>query len=106
MNNIPLLMKREYWEHRGGFQWAPLIAAGVVLLVFTIATITGLSNLHIDGKLVSGVRLDDLAAAMTPEQRLQIGAGLDVGLFFSAAPIAITLDADFALPTASQNAIS
>ncbi|HSX59858.1 MAG TPA: hypothetical protein VLF18_06635 [Tahibacter sp.] len=91
MNTFTWLLKREYWEHRGGFQWAPLIAAGVVLLVFTIATITGLSNLNIDGKIISGVRLGDLAAAMTPEQRLQVGAGLDVGLFFAAAPVAITL---------------
>jgi ABC-2 type transport system permease protein len=91
MNTFTWLLKREYWEHRGGFQWAPLIAAGVVLLVFTIAVITGLSNLHIDGHLVNGVRIGDMAEAMTPEQKLQLGAGLDVGLFFSAAPVAITL---------------
>jgi len=31
MNNIPLLMKREYWEHRGGFLWAPIWITGVIL---------------------------------------------------------------------------
>ncbi|GMV30668.1 MAG: hypothetical protein AMXMBFR59_27930 [Rhodanobacteraceae bacterium] len=91
MNTFTWLLKREYWEHRGGFQWAPLIAAGVVLLVFTIAVITGLANLKIDGAIINGVKMSDLAAAMTPEQRLQVGAGFDVGLFFAGAPIAITL---------------
>lgn len=91
MNTFTWLLKREYWEHRGGFKWAPLIAAGVVLLVFTIAALTGLSNVKLDGQLINGVKIADLAAALTAEQRLQIGAGLDVGLFFSAAPIAITL---------------
>ncbi|WP_313919646.1 hypothetical protein [Tahibacter sp.] len=92
MNTFAWLLKREYWEHRGGFQWAPLIAAGIILLVVTIAVITGLSNAPLDGHaLINGVRISDIAAALTPEQRLKIGAGLDVGLFFSAAPIAITL---------------
>lgn len=91
MNTFTWLLKREYWEHRGGFKWAPLIAAGVVLLVFTIAALTGLSNVKLDGPMINGVKIADLAAALTAEQRLQIGAGLDVGLFFSAAPIAITL---------------
>lgn len=92
MNTFAWLLKREYWEHRGGFQWAPLIAAGVILLVVVIAVITGLSNAPVDGHaLINGVRISDMAAALTPEQRAKIGAGMDVGLFFSAAPIAITL---------------
>ncbi|WP_257388400.1 hypothetical protein [Tahibacter caeni] len=92
MNTFTWLLKREYWEHRGGFLWAPLIAAGVVLLVFAIAAVTGLSHAPVDGRaMINGVRISDLAAAMTPEQRQQMGAGLDVGLFFSGAPVAITL---------------
>ena len=35
MNNIPLLMKREYWEHRGGFLWAQLIKPGLWLQKIT-----------------------------------------------------------------------
>jgi ABC-2 type transport system permease protein len=93
MNTFTWLLKREYWEHRGGFKWAPLIAAGVILAVFTIAILTGVnaaqSNLH--SAVINNVKLSDIAAAMTPEQRLQIGAGIDAALFFSAAPIAITL---------------
>ena len=32
MNKLPLLLKREYWEHRGGFLWTPIWVTGVKLL--------------------------------------------------------------------------
>ncbi|GAB2520148.1 ABC transporter permease [Lysobacter humi (ex Lee et al. 2017)] len=34
-HKFKLLLKREFWEHRGGFFWAPLIA-GAITLLFTI----------------------------------------------------------------------
>lgn len=92
MNTFTWLLKREYWEHRGGFQWAPLIAAGVVLLVFAVAAITGLMAAHEHGGAVlNGIRFGDIGDALTDEQRRQIGAGIDVGLFFSSGPIAMVL---------------
>ncbi|HEY4581854.1 MAG TPA: ABC transporter permease [Lysobacter sp.] len=36
-----LLLKREYWEHRGGFFWAPAIAAGITLLFTLMAAVGG-----------------------------------------------------------------
>ena len=30
------LVKREYWEHRGGFLWAPLVAGGIFLLLLIL----------------------------------------------------------------------
>ncbi|MFK2931384.1 ABC-2 transporter permease [Dyella agri] len=33
MNEMYWLVKREFWEHRGGFLWAPLITGGVFLLL-------------------------------------------------------------------------
>lgn len=35
-----MLLKREFWEHRGGFLWGPLIA-GAVAIVFTLLGIIG-----------------------------------------------------------------
>lgn len=37
-----MLLKREYWEHKGGFFWAPAIAGGIALL-FTILAAIGVS---------------------------------------------------------------
>jgi ABC-2 type transport system permease protein len=36
-----LLLKREYWENRGGFFWAPVIVGAISLLFSLLASITG-----------------------------------------------------------------
>jgi ABC-2 type transport system permease protein len=41
-HKFKLLLKREYWEHKGGFLWAPLIAGGITLL-FTILAAIGIT---------------------------------------------------------------
>ncbi len=35
MNRFVTLLKREYWEHRGGFFWAPIIT-GAIFLIMTL----------------------------------------------------------------------
>ena len=32
-HTFKLLLKREFWEHKGGFLWAPLVAGGISLLL-------------------------------------------------------------------------
>ncbi|RUL79716.1 hypothetical protein [Dyella choica] len=41
MKTLYWLAKREFWEHRGGFFWAPIITGGIFLLM-TVLTITAL----------------------------------------------------------------
>lgn len=89
MNTFAWLLKREYWENRGGFQWAPLITAGALLAVFAFAIVTGLHTAN--KNMINGVPFADIAQALTAEQRLQLGAGIDAGLFFSATPVALVL---------------
>ncbi|MGH8107215.1 MAG: ABC transporter permease [Arenimonas sp.] len=50
MNTMKMLVKREYWENRGGFFWAPVIVSGIALLFSLIASIAGamLVNEHRD----------------------------------------------------------
>lgn len=89
MNTFAWLLKREYWENRGGFQWAPLIAAGALLAVFSFAIATGM---HTASKnMINGVPISSIVETLTADQRLQLGAGIDAGLFFSATPVALVL---------------
>ena len=39
MNTMKWLLRREFWEHKGGFVWAPLIAA--VIMVVLVAGVVG-----------------------------------------------------------------
>lgn len=41
-HTFKLLLRREYWEHKGGFLWAPLIA-GIITLTFTVLGAIGAS---------------------------------------------------------------
>ncbi|HEX7342292.1 MAG TPA: hypothetical protein VF269_08465 [Rhodanobacteraceae bacterium] len=36
------LTRREFWEHRGGFLWAPVITAGVVILIQILGLVTAM----------------------------------------------------------------
>ena len=40
-HKLKLLLRREYWEHKGGFLWAPLLAGGIASLFATIAAVAG-----------------------------------------------------------------
>ena len=40
-HKIKLLMRREFWEHKGGFLWAPVITGGIAILFVTLAAIAG-----------------------------------------------------------------
>lgn len=41
MNTMKWLIKREFWEHRGGFFWAPLIAGSIAVLFSLVAAVAG-----------------------------------------------------------------
>ena len=67
MGTLRWLLKREYWENRGGFLYAPLIAGLISLVMSTIGIAFGLfalhraardGGLHIDGEDVNINGLD------------------------------------------------
>ena len=40
-NSFKWLLKREYWENRGGFLWAPLITGGIISLLTAVLAVIG-----------------------------------------------------------------
>ena len=38
MKTMKWLVRREFWEHKGMFFWAPIIAAGLIVLAVLAAT--------------------------------------------------------------------
>src|SRR5690606_38605027 len=84
-----LLLRREYWEHKGGFLWAPLIAGGISLLLSIMAAIVGLVLLNravADGDFqINGIDIGMLTREMSPSDAAQLAQGLDWSLMMSAA---------------------
>ncbi len=77
MKNLPLLLKREYWEHRGGFLWTPFWISAAILMITVLGIITAevfRSNMHIS----AGFSLEQLRSNISADDMVQAGNGLDV----------------------------
>jgi len=40
MNTYKWLLKREFWEHKGGFFWAPAVVGAIMTLVLAVSIST------------------------------------------------------------------
>ncbi|MFC4728535.1 hypothetical protein [Coralloluteibacterium thermophilus] len=77
MNVFPVLLRREYWEHRGGFLWAPAIAGAVVLLLTLMAWLV-LEVAARGGQVeIAGLELGALSATMNAQERAEAAQALD-----------------------------
>ena len=91
------LLRREYWEDRGGFLWAPAIAGAVSLLltaVFLVIAIVGIRNADEDAMVhlgdgtsmsINGLDLGLLASQLSESDKAQLAAGIDLTMLMSAA---------------------
>lgn len=65
-HKFKLLLRREFWEHKGGFFWAPLIAGGISLLFTLLGAIGGsiLKQRHMNEINISNTKPDEIARAL------------------------------------------
>ncbi|WLI90702.1 ABC-2 transporter permease [Massilia sp. R2A-15] len=91
MNTMKWLLRREYWEHKGGFFWAPAIIAVVMLAVLggTIAygSLThglGTSTVIVNGHVVSQAHV---ISALPLHVREQIANSVANSYLAAAAPL-------------------
>jgi ABC-2 type transport system permease protein len=95
-HRFALLLRREYWEHRGGFLWAPVIAGAISLLltaVFFVIAAIGIRNarsdaaVHLDdGRTMSinGLDLGALAEQLSAEDKAQLASGIDMTMLMAS----------------------
>lgn len=92
LNNVFWLVKREFWEHRGGFFWAPVITGGVFLLL----NIMGIITAEVIGAR-HGIRigasggLQRVIADMNAGDLSKVGLALDVAMYSAMGLIAVVL---------------
>src|SRR6185312_6224726 len=84
-------VKREYWEHRGGFLWTPLIIAAVMLAFMAMALVTAEFTAHQHGFTLNGIHIDQLASHIDADAMAKFQGALDVGLITMGMPIRIAL---------------
>ncbi len=95
-HTFKMLLKREFWEHKGGFFWAPLVSGGILLLLslmgfglgeVTLRRAAGDGTIQVDGGSVqiNGLNLARLTEKMSPEDVRQLGGALDLSLYMASA---------------------
>jgi ABC-2 type transport system permease protein len=85
------LVKREFWEYRGGFLWTPLIVAAVMLAFMAMGLITAELTARQHGFTLNGIRIDQLTSHLDAAAMAQFQSALDVGLITMGLPIRIAL---------------
>ena len=93
-HKLKLLLKREFWEHKGGFLWAPVWAGAISLLLTLMALIVGevaarkaiaSGKMQIDGDVtINGLDLGVLTSKMDPDDLRKLADGIDLSMLSSA----------------------
>lgn len=87
MKNLPILLKREYWEHRGGFLWTPVWVTGIILSLTVLGMIAAevfraRAQVHFGGFSLEAVR-----ASISAKDYLDAGRAFDITqVMFGAIP--------------------
>ncbi len=90
MKTFGWLVRREYWEHRGGFLWTPVWVGGVMLLL----TLIGIISAEVIGarlQVQAGIPWDSIASRLSEGDIAQAGIGLDVAYIAVATVLCIPL---------------
>jgi ABC-2 type transport system permease protein len=87
MKTFYWLVKREFWEHKGGFFWAPVIS-GIVFLAINLMGIAVGEMFGSNGRM-GGFHFDDmhLQGGMSLEDLRNAGAAIDIMLYAVAGII-------------------
>ena len=91
ISQLMWLVKREYWENRGGFLRAPFIIAAVIIGLSILSLIVGDVTAHRYGINLGGLNISQIVAKMNAEGLSKFSAGLDAILLATSTPIVIGL---------------
>ena len=86
-HKLKLLLRREFWEHKGGFFWAPIWAGGISLLLTLMGLIFGEvmmgrespSGMKVNGQaMINGLDLRLITQDMSPEDMQKLADGVSL----------------------------
>lgn len=97
-HRFKLLLQREFWEHKGGFLWAPLVAGAIFLLLALMGIGVGeMAKQRLagdagqmtfeDGETMSinGLDLGRLTEKLGPEEMKHLAGGVDLSLMMASS---------------------
>ncbi|CAN5282241.1 ABC transporter permease [soil metagenome] len=87
MNTYKWLVRREFWEHKGGFFWAPAVVGAILTLFLAISMVIGIGASKNHGFQINGQQVTNLSTVVDAEQRTQIVNAISQGYIGTAAPL-------------------
>jgi ABC-2 type transport system permease protein len=92
MKTLYWLVKREFWEHRGGFIWAPVITGIVFLVLNLMGVVSGEVFGSRHGFNLGSLDGQDLASkiqSLDVHQAQEVGSALDLAMLSSSGLISV-----------------
>jgi len=86
-NTMKWLVKREFWEHKGGFFWAPIIVAAIMTFFLAASLFIAVVMGHHNHFMIGGTSVTDLSNALTPEQQTEAANAVANGYMGAASPL-------------------
>ncbi len=87
MNTYKWLLKREFWEHKGGFFWTPAVIGALMTLFLAVSMIIGITVKNEHGMQINGEQVTNLSKVVSAEQRTQIVEAISQGYMGTSAPL-------------------
>lgn len=85
------LLKREFWEHRGGFLWAPLVVGSIFLALTAMALFVAEAGLGRSKVQFGALKIEELTRNLDGAQRAALGSAIDVTTLMTAGQIGIVV---------------
>ncbi len=76
MNTFATLLKREFWEHKGGMLWAPVVVGGIMGLFAAGSMLFGATMARGNMVNVNGLRVSSLGDAIPADKFGEVGAAM------------------------------
>jgi ABC-2 type transport system permease protein len=78
MNTMKWLLKREFWENKGGFFWAPVIAGALFIALNVMMGLVGIVTADRSKIEIGALKIDQALQYSDPTVMAQVGASLDL----------------------------
>jgi ABC-2 type transport system permease protein len=88
-NKFAWLLRREFWEYRGGLFWTPLIIAIGMLAITMLGLITAEFTAHQHAIQLGGMNLDHVVDSIGAGDVAKVHTAIDIGLVGMSTPIGI-----------------
>jgi ABC-2 type transport system permease protein len=72
MNTYKWLLKREFWEHKGGFFWTPAVIGALLTLGTGASVLAALAMKTKHGMQINGQQVTNLSEVVSPERHAQM----------------------------------